>query len=136
MANHHVKLFVADRATSTQEVYYIHHNPSDPSNDDPGKSAEGPTGDKYKWRARDDGDFRIEFKTESPFNTGAGAPGSPIASLNSQTQLETLKPILTVKKAFPYTVTFDSGETDDPKIIINNSGGGGGPAKKKSKKKK
>jgi hypothetical protein len=132
MANHHVKLFIVDGGV----VYYIHHNTSDPSNDDPGPHAEGPTGDKYKWRARDDGDFRIEFKTESPFKSGAGAHGSPIVSQNSQTQLETLKSIATLTKPFPYTVTFDSGESDDPKIIINNSGGGGGPAKKKSKKKK
>jgi hypothetical protein len=132
MANHHVKLFVVDGA-----VYYIHHNTSAPSDDDPGPHAEGATGDNYRWKARDDGGFKIEFDTESPFVSGHGAPGSPIVSPDgSQTPLEPLKVIGTPKRSFKYTFTFDSGVTDDPQIIINNSGGGGGSPKKKSKKKK
>jgi hypothetical protein len=83
------------------------------------------------------------FKTESPFDDGAGAPGSPIVATSSstgfQTKLHTLKTIATTRKAFPYTVTFVSGATDDPEVIIDNSsgggGGGGGSAKKKKKKR-
>lgn len=123
MTHHHVKLFVVGGTT----VYYVHHNTSDPGNDDAGVQTRAPTGDTIRFKARDAGGFTIEFKAESPFVSGAGAPGSPINSANgSLTTEETLKPIATVIKHFPYTVTI-AGLTDDPEIIIDNSGGGGGP---------
>lgn len=131
MPNHHVKLFIVDR-----KVFYIHHNIDIPSDDDPGIHARGQTTDKVRFRSRDDGPFTIEFKNESPFISDDGSPGSPISSKKvakgDETDLETLKPILTVTKRFPYTVKI-GGLTDDPEIIIDNSGGGG--AKKKKKKK-
>lgn len=132
MANHHIKLFVVDG-----KVDYIHHNLGSPSDDDPGVHASAPTGDKVRFKARDAGGFSVQFKAESPFESGAGAPGSaPISSPDgSLTDLETLKSIPTVKKKFPYTLTI-AGLSDDPEIIIDNSGGGGPKAKKTAKKKK
>jgi len=137
MANHHIRLFVVDGG-----VYYIHFNTSDPTNPDPGKHLHVPHGDTVKWVSRDDGPFKIVFKKESPFNDGAGFPAAnPIVSTvagngSSATTLDTLKPIATVKKSFSYTVTFNSGVTDDPEIIIDDSGGTGGKGKKGKKKKK
>jgi hypothetical protein len=131
MPSHHVKLFVVDG-----EIYYIHHNVSSPSDDDPGKHTRAPSGDKARFVARDDGGFSIEFKAESPFVSGAGSPGSPIVSVDgSPTTLETLKTISTVRKRFPYTTTLAQLQ-DDPEIIIDNSGGTGGKPKKATKKKK
>jgi hypothetical protein len=134
MSNHHVKLFIEDG-----EITYIHHDTGNPSDDDPGKHTGGPTGDKVRFVSRDDGPFSIEFKLESPFDSGAGSPGSPILSLHSgnvdKTSLETLKLIRPLRKGFDYTVNL-AGLTDDPEIIIDNSSGSGGPHKKAKKKKK
>ena len=129
MATHHIKMFVVDGA-----IYYIQHNPSDPSNDEPGAHVRAPTKDVVRFRARDDGAFSIEFKVESPFDSGNGRPGYPIVSNDgSLTSPETLKKIPTITRSYPYTVTL-GGLTDDPEIIIDNSGGGGGKPKKKKKK--
>jgi hypothetical protein len=131
MGNHHVKLFIEDG-----EIVYIHHNPGNPSNDVPGKHVSGPTGDKVRFMAPSDGAFTVEFKTESPFVSQAGQPGTPIQSMDgSPTKLETLKTIGPVKKSFKYTVTL-GGIVDDPEILIDNSGGTPKSPKKKSGKKK
>jgi len=130
MSNHHIRLFVEDGG-----VVYIDHTVGI-YGDRPGKHTHAPHGDKVRWEAPVDGGFSIEFKTESPFVSLAGSPGSPIMSSNgSQTSLETLKPITTVTKRFPYTTTL-AGIVDDPELIIDDSGGSGGPSKKAKKKKK
>ena len=132
MDNHHLKLFVVDAA-----VYFIHHSVNSPSDDSPGVHMSAPTNDQVRFKAPLDGPFTIEFKSESPFVSGAGKPGSPISSSFlsgvDQTSLLALKPIATVTKKFPYTVKV-GGLTIDPELIIDNSGGGGGTPVKKKKK--
>jgi len=148
MPNSHVKLFIdKDINNNPLGVSYVHHNPAKPTDDDGGRHARAATGDSVRWRSRDDGGFQVEFKTESPFvpvagsSTPPGSPGSPIVATSTstgfETKLFTLKSIGSVqRKGFSYTVTFDSGTTDDPEVIIDNSSGGGGSAKKAKKKKK
>jgi hypothetical protein len=85
-------------------------------------SLSAPTFDKAQWVAPKDGGFTIEFKTESPFVSQAGKPGTPITSKDgSPTKLETLKLVFPDKKSFKYTVTL-SGIVEDPEILIDNSG--------------
>jgi hypothetical protein len=131
MSTHHIKMFIVDGT-----IYFIHHNVSSPSDDGPGVHARAPTSDEVRFTAPLDGPFTIEFDKESPFVSGAGAPGSPISSSFTsgvdQTPLLTLKPIGTTTKKFAYTARL-AGVTLDPELIIDNSGGGGGgtPTKKK-----
>jgi hypothetical protein len=134
MASHHIMMFVVDG-----KIVYIHYQPANPSAPEPGNDVHAPHGNKIKWSAPNDGGFSIEFKTESPFESGAGAPGNPIISPDGHpTKLETLKTIATVKRTFKYTAKL-AGITDDPQIVIDDSGGsggGGGQAKKTKKAKK
>jgi hypothetical protein len=134
MDSHHIKMFIVDGA-----IYFIHHSVNDPNDDNPAVHLHAPTKDQVRFKAPLDGPFTIEFKAESPFTSGAGAPGAPISSSFTngvdQTSLFTLKPIATVTKKFPYTATL-GGVTIDPELIIDNSGGGGGGPVTKAKKKR
>lgn len=144
MPNHHVKVFIdKDINNNLGDVCYVHHNTDKPSDDDAGLHAKGQTGDRLKWRSRDDGGFTIQFDDESPFESGAGANGSPAISATAssngefETTLEKLKKIASPKQPFKYTITFlNSGKSDDPEIIIDNSSGGGGHKKKAKKKRR
>ena len=67
--NHHIKMFKV-----AKKIVYIHHKPNNPTDDEPGDPLSAPPGDKVRFKARDDGGFSITFKTESPFESGAGFP--------------------------------------------------------------
>lgn len=126
---HQVRMFIVDG-----QIVYIHHDTNHPAHDQPGNSLRVRPGEKVRFTSRDGG-FSIEFKTESPFVSGAGAPGRPIVSSNgSFTPAQTIKRTISVTKRFLYTTTL-ANIIGDAEIIVDDGGGARGSAKKAKRPK-